>query len=263
MGLMVGICPNCDNIVASKKKALFFSCDGCSQDIPLRQAVGAVYEMCKDPGQVNDVISLCLTLEKDTDVEVPLAIMTLLKNFHPDNEQVAFTHVRISGYDPDAVNQYLDKFANIKGTRPFATEFLDNAMQPANMMQSATFAKYITNKVPSTKQREYNGRLNYLKNEYTKGVGVGDGIISMYGFYVVCAVINVALAVFFIVGNLRFLFDLLIIIAAFGVEITVLFLHNRMFGNRLGMSRREMTFLSIFLSSIAVAIAGIFIGMFF
>jgi len=76
-------------------------------------------------------------------------------------------------------------------------------------------------------------------------------------------VINVALAVFFIVGNLRFLFDLLIIIAAFGVEITVLFLHNRMFGNRLGMSRREMTFLSIFLSSIAVAIAGIFIGMFF
>lgn|GEM_PF-1556567 len=260
---VVGICPGCMSVVSAKKKSLFFTCEDCEENVPLRQAVANLKEMCQDPALVNDVIELCLTLEDSVDSEIPLEIITLLKESHPYNEQVFYTYVRMSGYDIDAIREYLHTFAEVKGEKPFAHDLLENMIQPQNMTMHALIAKYITNKTKGAKQKEYLERLSTIKEDYTKGLGLGEGIFSMYAIYVIASAVNIAMVAFLIIIDFeRFalLFNTLIALGVLAIEIGILFVHNKIYGNRLGMSSIELVLLSLFLSTIAAVIAGVIIG---
>ena len=257
---IVGMCPNCSNIVAVMKQVLIVECEACGQSYPLRQGISTLESACTAPGSVDDIIALCLQLEEEVDILVPLGIMAVLKQPHPYNEQVAFIYTRMGGYAPQDIKGYLETFAAISGEKPWALEFLERAMQPRNMHHFSLFKVFIDNKIPPNKQKECHARLNFFKDEYTSGVGEGDGVPSMYVFYTIGALINIGLFVLFVAVDMRLIFNTLIAMGAFTAEIGFLFVHNKMYGNRLNMNRRELMFLCIFLSSIAVAVAGVLIG---
>jgi len=212
------------------------------------------------------MLSLCISLEKEYGAEVPLQILEKLQSKHPHNESVAFTYVRVSGYRPDLARQYLKTFAPIKKAVPFAADFLDNTMEPANASCAPQFAQYIENKLPADKQKKYKEKLGQLKETYTGSSNSGDGMMLMYAFYVAGAVVNIALAVMFFLLplDIRTMYKIgihiVIMMAVFGIEMLVLFLHNRTYGNRIGIESRERLLLVIFLSSIMVAIGGAIIG---
>jgi len=166
----------------------------------------------------------------------------------------------MSGYDPGIVRYYLSTFAEVKGEKPWSIEFLDHAMQRQNMSQHSLFARYIVNKLPANKQKEYLARLAGHKEEFTKGVGSGDGIMVMYFLYAAGTLINVGLIVFVFTVNLMIAFNVLIAAAVFGIQMLAIFMHNRIYGNRLGISNNELVLLCMFLSSIAAAIGGVIIG---
>jgi len=166
----------------------------------------------------------------------------------------------MSGYAPEAIRYHLNTFAEVKGEKPFAIDFLDYAIQPAHMPMHANIAKYIVNKLPPAKQKEYLERLSTIKSEYTKGVGLGDGMPMMYAIYSIGSLVNIGFAIFFIVVDILFIFNVLIAMAAFGFQLMALFMHNRVYGNRLGMSKSELAFLCAFLSSAAISIACVIIG---
>ena len=260
MSIIIGVCPNCVGVVTTKKRDLFFSCHNCEENVPLRHAVTFLREMCEDPGCIDDVLKLCLSIEKDVEVEIPLGIMTLLKDAHPYNEHVYYTYMRIAGYPPDVVRHYLKTFSEVKGQKPWAREFLDNAMHGDNMYIHSLFTEYIARKIPQNKQREYFERLANLKENYTKGVGEGEGVFSMHMLYLLGIALNIGMIVFVFVVGLAFLFNFLIGIAVIGLQLGAIFVHNRIYGNRLGISGIELIFVCVFLSSFVLAIAGVVIG---
>jgi len=228
----------------------------------MTQAATILSELCMDPGHTTTVLDLCLDLEQEKDQEIPLAIMTVLKNLQPSNENIAYTHLRMSGYEYHALKAYLEKFSPIKGIRPFAEDLLENTIAPHNASLLSYFDAFIENKLPKAKQAEFRAKLTYAKSEYTKrmSTGNGDGMMSMYAIYIVCSIINVVMAVFFLVVDLRFIFFLLIGIAVFAVEMCVVFAHNRLYGNRLGMEKPELILLCTFLATVPFAIAAAIIG---
>jgi hypothetical protein len=128
----VGICPNCYDIVQIPKKGLFFGCPHCEATVATRQALGYLTEMCQNPSDITSVIDIALKLEADDDVESALEIMAVLRNTHRHNEHVAFTFVRLSGYDMNIVRSYLEDFAEVKGEKPYAEEFLENIIDFKN-----------------------------------------------------------------------------------------------------------------------------------
>jgi len=261
MAIIVGICPNCNEAVSTNKKAVFFTCKHCGENVPLRQAVSYITEMCEDPTLVNNVVNMCLHLEETDDIEIPLTIMQVLRDKNPYNEMVAYTHLRMSGYEQNYMRHYLDTFAAVKGEKPFAEDFLEHALQPQNAIMCSLIETYITNKLPAKKQKEYLQKLVGMKEQYVGRVGDGDGLFSMYALYLVGAAINVGLVFLFIFVDLhQFVFYILAGMAIFGAEMLALYVHNRIYGNRLGMKQTEVTLLICFLCSVPIAIAGMIIG---
>ncbi|MDR0462481.1 MAG: hypothetical protein LBG88_04105 [Christensenellaceae bacterium] len=261
--MIVGICPNCLEVVSSRKKDLYLNCAKCGDTIPLRQAVSYLTELCTDPSNVNDVLDLCLKLEETEAVEVPLAILKKLTESHPYNEQVAYSYVRMSGYEPQAVRNYLNIFANVKGEKPYAIEFLENAINTNNMIFHSLLSNYIDNKIPNAKKPEYRERLVHMKEAYIGGhgfIGEGDGMALMYTIYGVAALFNAGLVVLFFLVHLHIVFNILIAMAAFSLELFLLYMHNQTYGNRLGIKKYELVFMVAFLSSFCVTVAGMIIA---
>jgi len=215
-----------------------------------------------DPSHTMGVVDLCLELEQENNQEIPLAIMTVLKNLQTENESVAYTHLRMSGYEYHTLKAYLEKFSPKKGIQPFAEDLLENTIAPHNANLLTYFDAFIENKLPTSKQAEFRKKLTYAKSEYTSRMsrGDGDGMMTMYAIYVISSIINVGMVVFFFAVDLRFLFNLLIGMAIFGLELLAVFTHNRMYGNRLGMEKPELILMCIFLASVPLAIAAAVIG---
>ena len=262
MNVIAGICPNCLKVVSSKKKNLFLICEHCEETVPMRQAVAYLNDLCSEPGSVKNVIDLCLELEETEDVELPLEILRILEEEHPYNEQIAYTRVRLSGYEPQVVRKYLNTFAGVKTTPSYAEDFLENAIIPANMVHFTLFSNYIENKIKKEKQQEYRDKLGAARSDYigSGGEEEGQGIVSMYALYIISAAVNIGMIFLFFFLDLHIAINVIIGMAIFCIELFVWYLHNKMYGNRLGISPIEMIFLIIFLSSIPIAIAGLAIS---
>jgi hypothetical protein len=154
----------------------------------------------------------------------------------------------------------LELFATVSGTQPFAADFLDRVLEPKNMGMLPLFTKYVDNKLPPNVQKKYRETLDLLKGEYLNGPGAGEGMRLLYVYYTAGSLINAGLVILFMLLNLHFAFNVLIAMVVFCVELILLFLHNRSFGNRIGIAARERVFLAVFLSSVPLAIAGVVIG---
>jgi hypothetical protein len=226
--------------------------------------VSYLSELVTDPKHVNDVLKICLDLEDTADIEIPLAIMKMLKEAHPYNEIVAYTYVRMSGYSPDSVREYLNTFAKIKGEKPYAVDFLEHTISTNTVVFYNLLSTYIDNKLPAAKRTAYHERLDYAKKEYIgKGFLSSDnkGMLLMYILYGGCTLVNIGLVFFFIFVDLAFLWNAFIGIFIFCVELFGLYMHNRTYGNRIGISQKELIFLVCFLSSIPITIAGMVIAL--
>ena len=260
---VVGICPACEDVVVIKKQMLFFACPHCQQKISTNEARTRLAGTCADPADADDMLKHCVDLELRYGPEVPLEILLQIRKYHPHNEAVSYSIVRMSGYKPEYVRQYIKDFSAVKKQVPFAEDFLDNTLIPQYIMLVNHFSQYIENKLPADRQKKYKEKLNEMKVNYVgrSDRTEGDGMMLMYVLYSVGAAINVGLLILFILLPLAVYFNIMIAIAAFMVEIFVLFLHNKSYGNRFEISKREKIFLIIFLCSIVVAIGGVFIGM--
>lgn len=255
----VGVCPNCLEAVSIPKKGLYFQCPNCKEQFPVSQAVSLLNTMCLDPTNADDILDMCLDLEESGEEELALGIIEILKDTQPQDEQLAFTFVRLSGYEPMTVKHYLESFAGAKGIKPFAEDFLESAMEPRNLASIGLLYKYIENKLPAARQKAFKERLEMIKSEYV-GTNVAEGVKFMYIYYIVCTVINLALIVVLFVVKLMLVFNILIGISMFCIELLILFFHNKIYGNRIGINVTERILLTIFLSSIPAAIAGIIIA---
>jgi len=245
-------------VVAIPKKGLYFECNHCNDQFPTSQAVSLLQDMCLDASNIDDILDICLNLEEEGEVEMALGVSEVLKSAQPQNEQVVYINVRLSGYEPIAVKYYLESFAGVKGIKPYAEEFLENAMEPRNLPVIGLLHKYIENKLPTAKQKAFRERLEMIRSEYV-GSDVAEGVKFMYMYYVIATIVNVALLVGLVILRLLFVFNVLIGISVFCIELLILFLHNKAYGNRIGISATERILLVIFLSSIPLAIAGMII----
>jgi predicted RNA-binding Zn-ribbon protein involved in translation (DUF1610 family) len=256
----VGICPVCEDVVAIKKQMLFFGCPHCKQKISTNEARTRLNIICADPVESEEMLKHCVDLEQRYGSEVPLEILLQIQAHHPHNEAVAYSIVRMSGYRSDFVRQYLKNFCPAKKQVPFAEDFLDNTLKPQYAPLVNYFSQYIENKLPESKQKKYRELLNELKNNYVGRSVDGEGMGLMYVYYCVGTALNVGLLILFILLSWAVYFYLMLAVAVFVVEIFVLFLHNKTYGNRLEISPREKIYMIVFLCSIVLAIGGVFIG---
>jgi len=239
---------------------LFFGCPHCKQKISTNEARTRLNIICADPVESEEMLKHCVDLEQRYGAEAPLEILLQIQAYHPHNEAVAYSIVRMSGYRSDFVRQYLKNFCAARKQVPFAEDFLDNILIPQYAPLVNYLSQYIENKLPESKQKKYRELLNELKTNYVGRSVSGEGMGLMYAYYCAGAVLNVGLLILFILLPLKIYFNLIIAVAVFAIEIFVLFLHNKTYGNRIEMSPREKIYMIVFLCSIVVAIGGIFIG---
>jgi hypothetical protein len=259
--VIVGICPECNNVLGIKQRALFCECPKCQKTVAVRDAAKYLDEMCIEPAYKTRVIDMCLDLESGGEVEKALGILAVLGSKHPQDEQVAYTQVRRSGYNPEVVRQYLSSFAQKPGEQPWAEEFLDNVMDMRFIMMLPNLIRFAENKLNVKKKRKYLEVLEGMHDDYALGQKESaDGLWSMYALYSLSAGLNVGSILIFIVTSFALWINILICVGIFIFEFFLLFIHHHIFGNRLNISRTEHAFLTAFLASIPVAVGGIVIG---
>ena len=261
MASVPGICTACKEIIVMKSKTPFLACPHCKEVVSGHETITELELACMNPENTQDIISMCLDLEKTySSTEIPVQILELLCSHHPHNEEAAWLVVRMSDFNPIKIKHYLSLFAGTKKVVPWAEDFLKDAMRYKNMEWAGLFENYIDNKLPVKKQGEYRQKLGELRTAYAGRAQRGEGIKLMYVYYVVCSIVNVALFFVFFFTRWALYFYVLMAIGAFAIEIILLFLHNRRYGNRIGMSDRERLLLVIFICTIVVVIGGVFIG---
>jgi hypothetical protein len=259
--VLVGICPECYQVFLIKKRAIVVECEECGATIATRQAVQYLHDLCEDPAGANKVLDMILQLEEAKKVEEAVALVDLLYEFHQFDEKVAFTWVRISGYDSNKVRRYLETFSQVGGEKLWARDLLDCTLGMQNMVFVPLFTKYIENKVPANRKREYKERLEVIRAEYTSGKRDNeDGLGSLYAILSVSSAINVAFIGLFFWWDLMFILNVVITAVVMTVEFFAVFFHNQIYGNRIGIGNTERIFLCVYLASIPIAIAGALIA---
>jgi len=257
--ILPAICPKCDELILVDKKEAFSQCALCEKTISAHEGIQSLQDYCSIPGNTNEVIERCIKLDEKYGPEVPLSILSIVAQNFPMNEQVAFLMVRMDGYEPLMVRDYLSRFKTSKKKAPFAEEFLDKAMTVRNMEFAGMFEIYIQRLMEHKRQR-YIELMRTLMESYTKVSTSTRALTWLYGFYIGGGLINVAMVLWFIFDSMPLWLHALIAAAVLGVQISFLFLHNRRYGNRVKITDRERLLMTIYMSSIAVAIGGVFIG---
>jgi hypothetical protein len=254
------ICPHCEEVILCKSKHPFLQCPECAVAIALSEAATKIEAICENPANIREVILRCIELQKDGKDKVARGILEKLESYHPQNEEVSYLVVRASNYDYVPVKRYLLKFAPSKKQVPFAEEFLDNAMIGNKMEMMDLFKQYIENKIEQKKQREYKILLQEAKEQYTGRSELGQGKLSLFLFFLVGALINIATLPIFIIIDIAFYFYLMIGLSLFGVEMALLFLHNRKYGNRIGMEPKERLVMVAFMCSLLIVVLAMVLG---
>lgn len=261
MNFDAGICPKCKEYLLLKSNVPFLVCPLCGQSISSTEAKTGLQHKCQDQDNINDLIADCIALEIQYGPELPFMILSeLLANF-PYLESPAYLLTKMTGYEVGAVRSYLRTFAGTKSDPsnvPWAEEFLDNCLDYRNMEFADLFVAYIQNKIRPDKQDKYRRKLQKLRKEYTFKASNPDSTKWLYVLYIVSAVVNVLLFPGFMLlsgvlsqfAPLHVVVNMAIATSTVCLEILLLFIHNKIYGNRLGMSDRERILMAIFMSSL-------------
>jgi len=258
--LTAGICPNCNEYILLKKGVPFLICPLCGENLSARQAMATLEVICADARKLNENIAHCLKLEEKYGPELPLQILSVIEKFFPHNEEVAFLVVKMAGYGSYAVRGYLTNFASVKTPVPFAEEFMQKSLTFRNLGFADLFTQYINNKFTGKQQFVWKERIkealaSYKPKEHGKGATT-----LLFLYYILFAVVNIALSGFFILVNLNILFYIVITIGVLFIEIAFIYFHNRKYGDRLQISDAERALMVTFMCSMVIAVGGIFLG---
>ena len=259
--LLPAICSKCDELIICDKRDAFSQCPLCEKTISAHESIQSLRDYCAIPANTNDVIERCLRIEQVYGPELPLSILSILAESFPFNEHVAFLIVRMTNYDQQIVKNYLTRFKNHKKKAPFAEEFLEKAMVVRNMEFANLFEEYIE-RLPSYKQDRYVKLMRELYQSYIKVATSSPALSFLYGFYVIGGLLNFGMMLWFILDNMPLWMHAIIAAGVLGLQICFLFVHNRRFGNRVKISDRERLIMVIYMSSIVIAIGGVFLGTF-
>lgn len=246
------------------QKNIFVTCPKCGESISGEEGTKKLRDWVADPANTTDVIAKCLELEERFGSEIPMAILLMVEDAFPLNEKIAFLNLKFNNYQKAHVKNHLTRFAKIKakGYLPWAEEFLNSAMTVRNMEYSDLFEDYINNKVISKRKDKLIEMMRGMRASYTKTSTSNPALGFLYTFYVSGAVLNLGLVILYLFLNMPIFIFVLITATILAVELFILFLHNRIFGNRMEISDNERLLMVIYMSSIAVAIGGTFIGAF-
>ena len=259
-----GLCPKCEDLILISRKDIFVTCPKCSDYISGEESKTKLKDWIGDPKNTTEVIGLAIELEDNYGPEISTAILALAEESFPLNEQVAYLNLKFQDFEPGHIKNHLSRFANIKAKKyqPWAEEFLQKAMIVRNMDNSALFGAYIENKVISKRKQKYIEMLREMKQSWTKTSTSSPALATLYTYYVLCAAINIAMMVCFIIFRLPIFVYPLVAVGVLMIELFILFAHNRIFGNRLVTSDTEKVFMLLYMSSIAIVIGGVFLGIF-
>ena len=260
MSFSPGICPECDRVIMASEKEIFVACPLCNKDISAVDSMKNLREFVTIPANIPTVIDICLQLEKRHGVDIPLIILHMVIENFPMNEEVAYLIVRMSGYETPEVRDFLSRFKNVKKKAPWAEDFLTGAITVRNMEYSAMFEEYILTKLPKFRHERFIQLLRDAKQAYTKVSTSPRAISTLYIFYAGCSAVNVALAIALVVLGINLLFSAFIGIAVLGLEIFLLFVHNRVYGNRMQITGIERHLMISYMVSIVLVIGGVFLG---
>ena len=271
MNLQAGNCPKCHEYLLLKQNTPFLVCPKCGETISAQAANAIVESRCADPDEINTVIAECVALELKYGPDLPFMLLSKIVNNFPHLESPAYLLVKLSGYEPGMVYDYLKTFAGTKSDPmnvPWAEGFLDNCLD-YNMIDAADlFRSYVYNKIRKEKQAHYLGMIDDLVKEYSSK---GDNPLAtklLMTLYAVGSVINVALLpiIMLLSGwisqlfNFYFIVNILLSLTVLSLEVLLLFFHHKAYGNRLHISQTERLWMVIFMSSMVFAVGAVVMG---
>ena len=253
-------CPKCEKLLLCELSDVFVQCPHCEKNISVEESVELLQQICSNPALTSEILARCLEIERRHGPQLPLLVLSVVEEAFPLNEEVAFIILKISGFQSVLVRSYLSRFKNSKKKHPFAEDFLQEALTVRNMEFSPLFEEYIRAKLPPKRQQRYFELMRELRETYSKTSEGGRALTLLYIFYISAATLNLAMVVTFILVSWPLYVYAIIALFVLSVQISLLFLHNRAFGNRLKIADLEHLLMVIYMSSIAVAIGGTFLG---
>jgi len=262
MSYLPAACPKCNSIILAPEQEAFVRCPGCVKNISTEDAIANLNDYCSVPANTMTMIEKCLVLEKKYGAEVSLPILGLLHEKYPQNEEILYLIVKMNEFQPYYVKEYLSSFKDVKKKVPFAEDFLTESMTVRNMEFAPMFEDYIENKLKPHRKSRYTELMRQLKESYTKRATGPSAITLLFMFYAVGAAMNLMGLIFFLFSDLPLFVYALVCLAILVTEMSLLFWHNRIFGNRIKSGDRERIFMMVYMSSIILLIGGVFIGGF-
>lgn len=271
MNLEAGNCPKCHEYLLLKQNTPFLVCPKCGETISAQAANAIVESRCADANQVNAIIAECVALEITYGPELPFMLLSKIVSNFPHLESPAYLLVKVSGYEPGLVYDYLKTFAGTKSDPinvPWAEGFLDNCLDYTMIDAADLFRSYVYNKVRKERQAHYLNIIDELVKEYTAKSDKPNSTKWLLTLYVVSSIINVALFPIMMmlsgwlsqIFHFYFIVNIVLGFVIISSEILLLFIHHKIYGNRLNISQTERLLMVIFMSSMVFAVGSVVMG---
>ena len=271
MDFEAGNCPKCHEYLLLKQKTPFLVCPKCGKTISAQAANAVVEKRCANAEQIDAVVAECVALEMTYGPELPYMLLSKIVNNFPNLEKPAYLMVKLSGYESGTVYEYLKHFANTKSDPnnvPWAESFLDNCLDYQTVDAADLFRSYVHNKIRKEKQSHYLDMIDQLVKEYTSKSNQPDSTKWLMMLYMISSVVNIILLpiMMMLSGWLAPIFDfyyginIILSITVVSVEVLLVFLHHKIYGNRLSISRTERLWMVIFMSTMVFAVGSVVMG---
>ncbi|MCM1404262.1 MAG: hypothetical protein NC133_02035 [Prevotella sp.] len=271
MNLEAGNCPKCHEYLLLKRNTPFLLCPKCGATISAQAANAIVEKRCADPQQINAVIAECAALEIKYGPELPYMLLAKIVHNFPHLESPAYLLVKLSGYDPGVVYDYLRTFSGIKSNPDnvaWGESFLDHCLDYQTIDLADLFRSYVRNKIRPAKQKYYLDKIDQLVKEYTTKASNPRSTKWLLTLYVVSSVLNVLLFPIMMllsgwlsqIFSFYFVVNILLALVVVSGEILLMFWHHKIYGNRLNMSQMERLWMVIFMSSMVFAVGAVVMG---
>ncbi len=271
MNYEAGNCPKCHEYLLLKQNTPFLICPKCGETISAQTANSIVERRCADPEQINAIIAECVALEMKYGPDLPYMLLAKVVSNFPYMEKPAYLLVKLSNYEPGMVYDYLKTFANTKSDPvnvPWAESFLDACLDYQMIEAADLFRSYVRNKLRKDRQAHYLNLIDDIVREYTKKANKPESTKWLMALYIASSVANVILFPIMMMlsgwlsryTNFYFAVNIILGIVVVSLEVFLLFIHHKIYGNRLTISQTERLWMVIFLSSMVFAVGAVVMG---
>ena len=237
-------------------------CPLCSDSISAREAEATLEVVCEDHTKLSENIAKVIKLERIYGPELPHYVLIILAEKFPNNEDIAYLLVKMSDYHPFNVRKYLTTFAGSKKLVTFAEDFLDKTLTYRNMGMADMFEQYIRNKVTNNNRDKWLEKIDEMRKNFKPEGIEGRNMKYLYTVYIASSVINLALCFLFLFTRIDFILSAIITISVLFIQVTLIYLHGKRFGDRIEMAELERAFVVAFMCSLVIVVGCMFVGAF-